>query len=72
MAKSKPAEVSCAREGEHMSIDIRKIANGYIVRHSKDGPKGYESSETYHDKKPNLNLAAVRAAATGKPKPRSV
>lgn len=36
------------------SMSIRKIENGYIVRHSCDTKDGYQETEYYTDTKPSL------------------
>ena len=54
MAKAK----TCSPySGEHMSVSVRKIDNGFIMSrsHSKGGE--YKSVETYHATKPKLDVA---------------
>lgn len=71
MAKAKIAKNSAAVEdcGEHMSVSVRKIDNGFIVSHSKSGPKGYSRTEVYHPAKPAIDVPALkRAAGSKKPK----
>lgn len=46
-------------EPEHHSVSVRKIDNGFIVRTSKSGPSGYNSSEAYHPKKPNIDIQSI-------------
>ena len=42
---------------ERESISIRKIDNGYIIRHESTGPKGeWRSREMYSEKKPYLGI----------------
>jgi hypothetical protein len=38
------------------NISIRSIANGYIVRRSCETKDGYEESEYYTDKKPEIEM----------------
>lgn len=55
----------------HVSVEVRKIDNGYLVRHSESGPKGYKSREVYHAEKPALAMGHVGGAVkeqSGKPK----
>lgn len=42
------------------SVDIRKIENGYIVRESTYGPKGYKSTERFTDKAPTISMAPAK------------
>lgn len=46
-------------EPEHHSVSVRKIDNGFIVHTSKSGPSGYNSSESYHPKKPNIDIQSI-------------
>ena len=36
------------------SLHVREIENGYLICRSKDGPRGYESTETFSPTKPTL------------------
>ncbi len=46
---------------EHMSVSVRKIDNGYIVSKCTDGPRGYQTEETYSPTKPKIEIPAVKA-----------
>lgn len=50
--------------GEGCTVDVRPIDNGFIVRKSSYGPKGYQSSECYSPTKPKIEVE------TAKPKPK--
>jgi hypothetical protein len=56
MTKSKPCSLDMP---EHVSVSVRKIDNGYIMSrsHSKGGE--CRSHETYHAKKPSLDVATA-------------
>jgi hypothetical protein len=56
---------------ERQEISVRKISNGYLVRHSRETPKGYESTETFHDKMPDLTAFGGRREPA-KRRPREV
>ena len=45
---------------EHMSMSVRKIKNGFIVHHSRSGPKGYTSHEEYHPTKPKIAMPVAK------------
>lgn len=47
------------QQDEYHSVSVRKIDNGFIVNKSTSGPKGYKSSETYHVKKPNIDIQST-------------
>lgn len=47
---------------EHVSVSIRPIENGFIVSHSRSSPKGYEHKETFHAKRPVIDVPAMRKA----------
>lgn len=44
---------------EHHSVSVRKIDNGFIVSKSKSDAKGYKSSETFHEKKPTVDIQSI-------------
>lgn len=56
--KSKKSSVRSvpAPRYESQSISIEKISNGYLIRESRDTPKGYQSSTTYSATKPKLGI----------------
>lgn len=54
---SKMASPSTDRE----TISIRKIMNGYIVRRTCDTKSGYEESEYFTDKKPDIEVPSKKA-----------
>ena len=58
MAKRTSIEMPVSRD-EHCSVSVRKIDNGFVVTKSRHGPNGYESSETYHEKKPTIDLNSI-------------
>ena len=41
---------------ERHSVSIEKIANGYLVHESHDGPKRYSSKTTYSKGKPAVTM----------------
>lgn len=63
--------MATVKDGEHMSVSVRKIDNGYIVSHTKSGADGYECREVYHSEKPKPDVPALRAAAHPRKRPRS-
>lgn len=43
---------------ERKSIEVRKIANGYVARHTTDKSDGsYSSKEVYHPTKPTVKVS---------------
>lgn len=62
--KMKVASKVAVPEGrdESVHVSVRKISNGYVVSHSHSSPKGYESHEIYHPKKPRIDIGAVKKA----------
>lgn len=68
MAKKSAKAETMPCEGEHMSVSVRKIDNGFIVSRSKSGPKGYEHTEVYHPEKPAIDIPALKKAAGKKPR----
>ena len=46
-------------EPEHHSVSVRKIDNGFVVSTHKSGSDGYQSSETYHEKKPKIDIQSI-------------
>jgi hypothetical protein len=53
--KSSPAPMGVP-SSDRESMSIRKIENGYIVRHSCDGKDGYSETEYYTEKKPVMTV----------------
>lgn len=53
-AKIKAITLSGKGPKDSVNISIRKIDNGFILSHSSMGKDGYQSSETYHPKEPNI------------------
>ncbi len=53
----------------NMSIDIRKISNGYISVHSRMKDGEYFSKEEYHRSKPTIEELVGAGEATGTEKP---
>ncbi len=52
------------------SYEIRKIENGFIMRHSQHGDGDYTSKETFHPTQPTVAVeAAPKAALAPKAKP---
>lgn len=41
---------------ESVSVDVRKINNGYITRTSRSGAEGYTSAEEYSEDKPSVGI----------------
>jgi hypothetical protein len=39
----------------HESVTVRRISNGYVTSHSRSGPAGYDSSETFSRSKPCID-----------------
>ena len=57
--------------GDHssVSVDVRKIENGYIVRKSSYGEGGkYSSSECFSSEKPKFEVRDAKGADRGKGK----
>lgn len=54
--KAVPAGIKSGPNSERETISIRKIMNGYIVRRSCETKTGYEESEYYTDKKPDIEM----------------
>ena len=51
----------------HERVEVREIENGFVARHSKSSPKGYDEREVYHPKMPSgvakaFNMKDVRKA----------
>lgn len=44
---------------QERSVDIRKIENGYIVRESSCGPRGYKSSERFTPTAPKIDMPGM-------------
>lgn len=44
---------------EHVSMNVRKISNGFVVSHSHEGPHGYKHTETFHPTKPKIEVKAA-------------
>lgn len=49
----------CGPKGAERSVSIRKIANGFVVRESTYGPKGYKEVETFSPKAPRIDVAQM-------------
>ena len=70
-AKSSAAGAYPIDEHHSVSVNVRKIANGYVLTHSESGPKGHKSTETYHPKKPDIgrfNIAEPETSAKRLPR----
>lgn len=53
--KDKPSTAMSIPSSDRETMSIRKIQNGYIVRHTCDGKDGqYQETEWYTDKKPDI------------------
>lgn len=51
----------CGPAGTEKSVEVRKIANGYIVRESTYGGKtGYKSTERFSEKPPTIQIAPTK------------
>lgn len=48
-------------DSEHHSAEIRKISNGFVVRKSRSGPDGHESSEEFHAKRPSMETVLTQS-----------
>jgi hypothetical protein len=51
----------------HERVEVREIENGFVARHSKSSPTGYDEREVYHPKMPEgvakaFNMKDVRKA----------
>lgn len=68
LRKSKVANAFEESEHEHHSVSVRKIDNGFVVHKSSSGPKGYDSSETYHEKKPIVDIQSIPFLGAKSPK----
>lgn len=51
------------KDERRQSIETRKIKNGFIVRQSGHLPNEYDSEETYHPKKPKIQVGVKAQAA---------
>lgn len=49
--------------GEHTSVSVREISNGYLICESRDGPKGYQYTETFSETRPKIEVPSVKSAA---------
>ena len=60
MARDKIAELlqserrSDADEPSHVAVDVRKIDNGFISRHTREEAGEYKSRERFHEKRPSV------------------
>lgn len=63
MARSNKMMDMPTSESETSSVEIRKISNGYICRHSKYDNGKYTSHEVYYDKKPQIATGATSASS---------
>lgn len=61
---SKPVAMPASRD-QSVHVSVKKISNGYVVSQSKDTPRGYSHTETFHATKPKM---AVSVASTPKRK----
>ena len=56
------------KQDESSSVEIPKISNGYICRHScYDGKGNYKSHEVFSAEKPQVNIPTEKAPAKRKP-----
>lgn len=55
--------MSKPKDERRQSIETRKIKNGFIVRQSGHLPNEYDSEETYHPKKPKIQVGVKAQAA---------
>lgn len=62
VVKANRAVVSdaCGPSNTEKTVEVRKIDNGYIVRESSYGPKGYSSRESYSAKPPTIQIAPTK------------
>ena len=58
MGKTERVAPGPVREGESVSVDVRKIANGYITRTTRSGPEGYASDESFSAERPAVEVEA--------------
>ena len=56
------------RADSSVSVRVEKISNGFLVHESRSSGDKYSSKTTYTDKKPAINLPAMKPAATNKRK----
>lgn len=63
MAKAKSGKVQMqvpVVQNHHHSVDVRKIDNGYVTRHTHSGPGiagGYREREVFSPTKPKVQVA---------------
>ena len=57
------ANSSKPKDERRQSIETRKIKNGFIVRQSGHLDNEYDSEETYHPKKPKIQVGVKAQAA---------
>lgn len=51
----------CGPSGSEKTVEVRKIANGYIVRESSYGGKsGYTSTERFTEKPPTIQIEPTK------------
>lgn len=65
MAKAAKLTMGKGKMGSpvHMSMNVEKISNGYIARHSmSDGKGNYKDHTVYHPKRPKFTLAGAFSA----------
>lgn len=56
MARKRKETAVPASDRTCVSIEVRKISNGWIVRKSTETSKGYKSTETFEKAKPTLKI----------------
>ncbi len=49
------------KEGRE-SVSVRKIENGYLIDHSREGPNGYDCSTRFSAEEPKVKSATVSGA----------
>ena len=55
--------VDCGPRTTEKTVEIRKIENGFIVRESTYGPKGYKTSERFTAKAPTIEIEPTKGKA---------
>ena len=54
MTPKKSTPLATVKTGESHRYEVRKIENGFIVKHSHETPTDYKTHETFHSTEPKL------------------
>ena len=50
----------------NQSIRVEKISNGYLVHHSQDGPKGFQTKTVHYPTLPKIAVGTPSKSKKGK------